>query len=120
MYEYKAEIIAWKDGDTPVVHLDLGFSVFTEQTVRVLGINTPEVHSRDVVEKQRGQAALARAKELAPIGSTVVLKSFKPGGGDKFGRYLASLSLKDGRDYSGVMVDEKHALPWDGQGQKPI
>jgi len=120
MYEYRAKVISWKDGDTPVVLIDLGFSVFTEQTVRVLGINCPEVNSRDDAEKIRGGEARARALQLAPIGEVVVIKSTKPGGGDKYGRYLGTITLKDGRDYSATMIAEQHALAWDGTGIKPI
>lgn len=120
VYQYSAKIVEWKDGDTPVIDIDLGFSVRTRQIVRVFGINTPETRSADADEKRRGLAALQWAQFLAPAGAVVTVRSTKPGGGDKFGRYLATITLEGGRDYSAEMIAKGHALPWDGAGVKPI
>lgn len=120
MYDYSAKVIEWKDGDTVVIDIDLGFAITVRQTVRTQGINCPEIHSTDADEKKRGFAALARATQLAPPGSPVAVASLKPGGGDKYGRYLAKITLADGRDYDTVMIGEGLAKPWDGQGVKPI
>ena len=58
--------------------------------------------------------------ELAPPGAMITLVSSKPGGGDKYGRYLAKITLADGSDYDQTMINEGLAKPWDGQGVKPI
>lgn len=116
MYEYKAKIVEWKDADTPVVTIDLGFTVTKTEIVRVRWLNTPEITGK---EKPLGIAALNFARELAPVGSLVMLKSHKPGGGDKFGRYLADITLNDGRDYATTVISAGHGKQWNGQGQKP-
>ena len=117
MYHYKAKILEWLDADSCRISCDLGFFVSIEMTVRVNGINTPEVRG---VEKPRGLAALAHATYLAPPGGFVEVRSEKPAGGDKFGRFLASIQLRDGRDYAAAMITEGHAMPWDGHGKKPV
>lgn len=119
MFEYAAKIIEWKDGDTVVIEIDLGFFVSTRQTVRVLGINCPEIRSTNADEKRRGLQALRRAQFLAPAGVQIAVRSTKPGGGDKFGRYLATITLDDGRDYAATMIEDGLAVPWNGDGAKP-
>jgi len=44
MYEYKViEVHSIYDGDTLKVTLDLGFGIYSKQTLRLHGINTPEI-----------------------------------------------------------------------------
>ena len=50
MYEYSAIIRRWVDGDTVDVTLDLGFDIWFNNRVRLLGINTPESRTRDLEE----------------------------------------------------------------------
>jgi micrococcal nuclease len=123
LYRYRCKIVNWVDGDTVDLAVDLGFRVTTFQRVRIFGVNAPEIHSKDAEEKRRGFAALAAAVELAPPGSPVVVQSHKSGeagGGDKYGRWLAEISLSDGRDFARVMLAAGHLKPWDGSGKKPV
>lgn len=120
MYEYKCKIAKIVDADTIDISIDLGFSVATSQRVRVFGVNAPEVHSKDSKEKARGLAAVEEVKKLLPIGLECLVRSEKPGAGDKFGRYLATFILPDGRDFAKVMTDLGHFITWDGTGLKPI
>lgn len=116
MYYYKAQIIDWKDGDTVEIRVFVGFRIEAIKSVRVLGINTPEIVGQ---EKVFGERARNRAMELAPPGSFVEIQSHKDGDGDKYGRWLAEIKLRDGRDYATVMLQESLAKPWDGTGSKP-
>ena len=51
-YEYNATVTEVVDGDTIVIDIDLGFDViFTNQKVRLLGIDTPESRTSDKVER---------------------------------------------------------------------
>lgn len=92
MYNYKAEIVRWIDGDTVDMIVDMGFKMTTEQRFRLHGIDTPE----------RGQAGFHEAREfaafLAPEGSVVRVHTFKDP--DSFGRYLAVIMPQDGRGAS--------------------
>lgn len=103
MYKYKCKVLRVVDGDTFIGRVDLGFKVTTEQRFRVKGIDTPESY-RPTTEAERihGKAATKRAKELLD-GKIVYIKTSKTG---KFGRWIASVTLDDGIDYTTVMINE--------------
>ena len=61
MYEYRARITRVIDGDTVEAEIDLGFRVSLEVVLRLVGINTPEVHGPD---RPRGLAAKGHLSEL--------------------------------------------------------
>jgi micrococcal nuclease len=86
-WTYRAEIERWVDGDTVDVAADLGFYITVRVRLRLYGVNTPE----------RGQAgyneARAVAEVLAPVGTTVIIKTYKEP--DKYGRFLAQVWAQD-------------------------
>lgn len=41
-YNYTAEVLSVKDGDTYIVLMDLGVSIYHKSEIRLLGIDTPE------------------------------------------------------------------------------
>ena len=56
MYQYNVSVIKVVDGDTIDVDIDLGFGMtYKKQRVRILGIDTPESRTRDLVEKKFGK-----------------------------------------------------------------
>ncbi|MCK4978669.1 MAG: thermonuclease family protein [Anaerolineales bacterium] len=102
MYQYKAEIIRVLDGDTMEMKIDLGFYIFTQQNIRILDIDTPETWRPSCgAEKEHGEAATKRAKELLE-GETITLISAKKG---KY-RFVGTIILPDGRDYATIMKEE--------------
>lgn len=106
MHEYKARITRVIDGDTFEATVDLGFNVWIDATFRVLNLDTPETHRPSCkAEKIHGERAKARAKELLE-GKELVIRTFKGDETGKYGRYLASVALEDGRDYASVMEAE--------------
>ena len=54
MYEYKAKIIKVVDGDTVDVEIRLGFKISLQERLRLFGIDTPEIRTRDKEEKKMG------------------------------------------------------------------
>lgn len=71
LYCYRAT--CWKviDGDTLELDIDLGLHVFSRQRVRLLGLNTPEIHGvkKGSEEYLKGlDAAEAVARLLRPHG----------------------------------------------------
>ena len=89
MYEYKAKIMKVVDGDTVDVDIDLGFGmVYKKQRVRMLGIDTPESRTRDLVEKKFGKASKKHLKGLLEEAVSITLISHDKG---KFGRILGEL-----------------------------
>lgn len=105
---YRAVVKYWVDGDTGDFLTDLGLNQYAYVTVRVTGINAAEIYGKkEPGDLERGQAALAFALELAPVGTPVVIDTDK----DKasFGRFIARITLPDGRDFGEEMVAAGHA-----------
>ena len=95
MYEYRCIVRRIIDGDTFECDIDLGFStVLQKEKVRLLGIDTPELRAKDLVEKQRAQDAKTFVKNLLPPGTEVIIRTHKDSTG-KYGRYLANVFLRD-------------------------
>lgn len=120
LYTYKAHVIRVVDGDTVDLSIKLGFTVVVEQRVRLLGINAPEKNT------QTGILSKKFLEALLPVGQEVIVRSEKPGGGDKYGRYLAEIfpvDIQDGIAAGSVnasLVSSGHAFAWDGTGAKPV
>ena len=109
MYTYKAKLDRVVDGDTIDVHIDLGFDITVHKRVRLAGIDTPESRTRDLAEKKLGLAAKDRLKELC-VGS-IKVQSLGKG---KYGRILGIPYTKDGKDICEILINEGHAVPYEG------
>ena len=122
MYEYRANVIKVIDGDTVDVDIDLGFGIMLrDERVRIMGIDTPESRTRDLVEDIFGEAAKARVKEL--LGEKVVLKTeINKNGEDmkgKFGRILGDF-LVHGKKAGEILIKEGHAVAYHGQNKLDV
>lgn len=135
-YEYAATVIRVLDGDTAVFRLvktftqeiDFGFFIHdsmaltksTELSFRFFGINCPEIHSTDPALKARGLKAKAEVERLCSLGPLRLL-SYKP---DKYGRYLADVYVTPpGKPEIWInqeLIRQGHALPYNGDGVKPV
>lgn len=112
MFEYACTLDRVVDGDTVDIVIDLGFRVKTTQRVRLAGLNAPEHNTAE------GQTAIAYVKDWFTKAGPLTVQSTKPGGGDKYGRFLATItSAGDSLNYD--LVRDGHAKQWDGQGVKP-
>jgi micrococcal nuclease len=110
MYRYEATIRRWVDGDTVDVDIDLGFGlVYSNQRIRLYGIDAPEQRTRDLVEKEKGLAATAYVNEQAPVGSKVVIKTYKD---DKYGRILGEIFVGD-KNLNTLLTIEGHAIRYE-------
>lgn len=102
LYRYAAVITRVIDGDTFIADIDCGFRMWLRDvSVRVLGIDTPEVTGTD---RPRGEAARAFATGVL-LGRRVFLHSTEY---DSFGRVLAAVWLPDGRRLDEVLREEGH------------
>lgn len=130
MYEYKVKIVKIVDGDTVDVDIDLGFGVWLkDERVRIMGIDTPESRTRDLVEKKFGLAAKEKLTQLLQ-GTPVLKTQINKDGEDmkgKFGRILGDFIVADG--YGGyengalvteIMIAEGHAVPYAGGSKEEI
>jgi micrococcal nuclease len=95
------------DGDTVKVSIN-----GVVETIRVIGINTPEtVDPRKPVECF-GREASEYAKKLL-MGHTVTLEADpSQGDRDKYGRLLRYVFLQDGSDYGGQMIAGGYAYEY--------
>jgi micrococcal nuclease len=115
MYEYSAQVLRVVDGDTVDLAIDLGFFVYIRERVRLLGIDTPEIRTKDLEEKRRGYAAAARLTEMLQESVALVVKTQLHQG--KFGRTLGTLYVTPGvgsapYDVNQRLLDEGHAVPY--------
>lgn len=108
---YRAVIERVVDGDTAYALISLGMEVYAYHSIRIFGIDSPELYTSDPVEREKGRAARAYLESICPPGAKCLLRTDK----DKttFGRYVASLLLSDGRDVASEMVRAGHA-EWSG------
>ena len=85
MYKYKAVIFNVVDGDTVDAKVDLGFKISVNLRLRLSGINTPEIRTRDKKEKEKGFIAKQFVIDSI-LDKEVIIETTKQG---KYGRYLA-------------------------------
>ncbi|MYD92464.1 MAG: thermonuclease family protein [Chloroflexi bacterium] len=126
MYEYGCQIVRVYDGDTVTVDIDLGFGVWLRnRSVRVGGIDTPELRTRNAREKVFGYKARDRMRELLPVGSRQVMRTYTPKP-DKYGRVLGNFVIEfdDGSGTtelaSEVLIEERLAVAYHGQAKADI
>lgn len=76
------------DGDTLDLELDLGFSISIRQRVRLRGIDTPEIASKDAGDRERAKAAREFTAAWCARQAEIRAETTKD---DKYGRMLAEL-----------------------------
>ncbi len=128
MYDYKCNVVKIVDGDTVDVDIDLGFGIWMRnERVRIMGIDTPESRTRDLVEKKFGLAAKERLKQL--LGEKTVLRTQIARNGEdmkgKFGRILGDFDVYDAqtdavRPVTKILIDEGHAVLYFGGSKEEI
>ena len=89
---YKGKILRVIDGDTIEAAIFLGFNISIKKKIRILGIDAPELRSRDHEERRRARAAKKRLEELF-VGKDLTIQSE---GFDKYGRCLAHIITEAG------------------------
>lgn len=120
MFTYKAKVDRIIDGDSIVLNIDLGFNTWlNKQHIRLHGIDTPEIRTRDLVEKQQGNLAKARVEELIKVGDSVIIKSILDKH-EKFGRILGIIELQNGINLNQLLIEEFLAVPYYGQSKDEI
>jgi len=79
-YVYSAAIKKVVDGDTLVVDVDLGFSVWKEQRIRLAGLDTPNKKTK------QGRKAMGYVRDQMANAALVTIKTEQL---DKYGRFVA-------------------------------
>lgn len=108
LYHYRGRVTDVHDGDTCKISLALGFGVVWEKaTFRLYGINAPEMFGES---KPRGIVSRDRLRELI-LDKDVTIKSVRDKR-EKFGRFLAVITLDDGTVVNDLMLKEGLAIPF--------
>ena len=82
LHTYKALVERVVDGDTAWLNIDLGFSCWSRQKIRLRGIDAPELPTKEGVEAKKFVEAKLKETEF------VIVKTYKA---DKYDRYLADI-----------------------------
>ena len=113
MFRFNAHLVRVVDGDTIDADIELGFSVFMRDRIRLMGIDTPESRTRNLQEKSWGLAAKHRLIELLAETDgefTLVTEDMEKG---KFGRVLGTIEI-NGKDANQTLIEENFAIPYEG------
>jgi endonuclease YncB( thermonuclease family) len=115
LYWYKCELVRCIDGDTVEIWVDFGFHHRWKIGVRLFGLNAPEIVGAN---SAAGKAAKAYLEQLLNAPG-LVLHSVKDRADKYGGRWLGEF-YRDGVNLNQKMIEDGHAVPWDGQGTKPV
>ena len=97
------------DGDT--VEIVFKRNTFEKHRMRIYGIDAPEIHSKNLDEKECGLHAKQKLEELLLRNknrATVILSK-----DDKYGRRLGKL-ITGGVDVSDYMINKKYVYQYEG------
>ena len=81
---------------------------------RLLHVDTPELKTRDLLEKSLGYKAKEFVQDL--ILNKVVQVKFREN--DLYGRPLCDITLDDGRDLASLLIEQKLAVAYEGGTKK--
>jgi micrococcal nuclease len=99
------QVLEVHDGDTIRVALPGG----KHETVRIIGVDAPEIEGPYREEEFGGQAATAFAKRLIGLGPVALERDATDDDRDKYGRLLRYVRLPDGRDAGAEIIAAGYA-----------
>jgi len=113
-YAQPVDVVRVVDGDTFIGHYYVidhqtvqgGLSLSLEATayIRVIGVDTPELHGKCASEKSRAVAAKIYVKALLKSGK-VEISSIKA---DAYPGRVDAVVTVDGVDIAGILIDKKY------------
>lgn len=110
-----AVVLRVVDGDNLIVRARIWPQHEVTTSVRIRGIDTPELKSRCRAERRLAEEARAALAALVD-GGDVLLSSIS---GDKYhGRVLATVTSAGGIDAAGILLETGHAAPYAGRNGK--
>ncbi len=115
LYRYRARIVRIVDADTVIASLDLGLHCFHTESLRVAGVNAPEVRNADPTGAGRAAVNfvimwIAEAEDNALTGGwPFEIETMKDR--QTFGRYVAHIIRADtGESLATALVAAGHAV----------
>ena len=113
MREYRGNVCY--DGDTCYVSAPVLPGKLSKMSVRVLGIDTPEIKGKCEKEKELALIGRQTANELFRAATKIEFKDLK---WDKYGGRVLSNVYLDGKLYSNILIEKGLARPYDGGAKK--
>jgi endonuclease YncB( thermonuclease family) len=112
-FTYNPDSVVVIDGDT--IHVDVNVSgcpdvLCKELPVRLDGIDTAEIHSKNVVEKKYAVMAREEMINFLARGEFYIYKCTR----DKFFRVDCSIMDANGNDYAEYILSKKLAIRYEG------
>ena len=114
LYHYHCRVTRIVDGDTLDLYIDLGFRLYRQERIRLLGLDCPELNtpegqaaaqaSREWISNAEGLHERVSPKDPWPF----VLHTSKS---DSFGRWLGVLETHQGVTLNDWLLDSNHAIP---------
>ena len=105
-----ARVLSVYDGDTVRVEATMWPGLTWTGSVRVEGVDTPEIRGK--CEEEKRKAVAAREFVRQRVGKRVVLMNVKKG---KYaGRVVARVRLADGSDLTELLIQAKLGRPYTG------
>ena len=99
------------DGDTCYVTMPALPKTLSKMTVRILGIDTPELRGECSKEKELAMKARIFANKTFREARVIEFKDLK---WDKYGGRILSNVYLDGYLYADMIINEQLAVPYDG------
>ena len=103
--------ISGYDGDSFTVMLDLHFSVYSQQTIRLEGIDTPEIRGGSENTKKAGK--LVKEYVFNWVRGEALIARYKRNNKEKYGSYLVEI-LKAGVSLNKHLVERGFAKEYYG------
>ena len=122
-FEYHAKVNKIIDGDTINVDLDLGFNVIlSNQSVRLLGVDTPESRTSDKAEKVFGNLSKEKVKEfIDKCENQIILQTVLSDSEEKFGRLLGKvINPKDNTSLNEWLIWHNYAVAYNGENKDKV
>lgn len=112
----EADVVRVVDGDTFVADARIWPGERITVSVRIRGVDAPEIRSRCGAEKQAARRARAILQELVRNGPVWMTNI---SGGKYYGRVLADVTTSDGRAVGPALIASSAARPYGGGRRTP-
>ena len=109
MYEYRAKIVRVTDGDTVEAEVDLGFHISSRMTLRLFGINTPEIRGDSRPQGLAARDYLIHLIDTHTHGTGELTIQTQKDATEKYGRLLATL-LADNVNLNEALIAAGHGV----------
>lgn len=114
--DYPLTDVIVKDGDTIEANINLGFNLYLRESIRLEGIDTPEIHTTDPLQKLVGLCVTHWLTDYIK-SKQLILRTNDKCERDKFGRPLGTI-LESGNDLSLIIGRADLAKPYQGGKKK--